>query len=134
MPKGSTVFAQIMSLIPRRQFNNCVARHNGDYRIRNFSCYDQFLVMSMAQYANKNSLRDIEASLTAISHKLYHSGISYAVPRNTLAKADVQGQFFVPIYKMSFLLSLLSKDWGSTQTGSKNFRIPSGKKNPRKYW
>jgi hypothetical protein len=44
--------------------------------------------MSMAQYANKNSLRDIEASLTAISHKLYHSGISYAVPRNTLAKAN----------------------------------------------
>ena len=88
MPKGSTVFAQIMSLIPRRQFNNCVARYNGDYRIRNFSCYDQFLVMSMAQYANKNSLRDIEASLTAISHKLYHSGISYAVPRNTLAKAN----------------------------------------------
>ena len=77
-----------MSLIPRRQFNNCVARYNGDYRIRNFSCYDQFLVMSMAQYANKNSLRDIEASLTAISHKLYHSGISYAVPRNTLAKAN----------------------------------------------
>lgn len=88
MPKGSTVFAQIMSLIPRRQFSNCVARYNGDYRIRNFSCYDQFLVMSMAQYANKNSLRDIEASLTAISHKLYHSGISYAVPRNTLAKAN----------------------------------------------
>ena len=88
MPKGSTVFAQIMSLIPRRQFNNCVARYNGDYRIRNFSCYDQFLVMSTAQYANKNSLRDIEASLTAISHKLYHSGISYAVPRNTLAKAN----------------------------------------------
>ena len=100
MPKGSTVFAQIMSLIPRRQFNNCVARYNGDYRIRNFSCYDQFLVMIMAQYANKNSLRDIEASLTAISHKLYHSGISYAVPRNTLAKADVQGQFFVPVQKM----------------------------------
>ncbi|MBQ4389564.1 MAG: DUF4372 domain-containing protein [Bacteroidales bacterium] len=46
MPKGSTVFAQIMSLIPRRQFNNCVARYNGDYRIRNFSCYNQFLVMS----------------------------------------------------------------------------------------
>ncbi|MBQ8462361.1 MAG: DUF4372 domain-containing protein [Bacteroidales bacterium] len=134
MPKGSTVFAQIMSLIPRRQFNNCVARHNGDYRIRNFSCYDQFLVMIMAQYANKNSLRDIEASLTAISHKLYHSGISYAVPRNTLAKADVQGQFFVPVYKMSFLLSLLSSDWGSIQTGSKKSRMPFGKKNPRKYW
>ena len=88
MPQGSTVFAQIMSLIPRRQFNNCVARYNGDYRVRNFSCYDQFLVMSLAQFANKNSLRDIEASLTAVSLKLYHNGISYVVPRNTLAKAN----------------------------------------------
>lgn len=88
MTQGSTVFAQIMSLIPRRQFNNCVARYNGNYRVRNFSCHDQFLVMSLAQYANKSSLRDIEASLTAVSHKLYMSGISYAVPRNTLAKAN----------------------------------------------
>ena len=44
--------------------------------------------MCMAQYTNKNSLKDIEASLTAISHKLYMCGISYAVPRNTLAKAN----------------------------------------------
>ena len=81
MNTGKTVFAQIMSLIPRRKFDECVARYNGDYRVRNFSCYDQFMVMSLAQFANKNSLRDIETSLQAVSHKLYHSGISYAVPR-----------------------------------------------------
>ena len=46
--------------------------------------------MCLAQYASKNSLRDIEASLIAVEHKLYHSGISYAVPRNTLAKANEQ--------------------------------------------
>ena len=47
-------------------------------------------VMCLAQYADKNSLRDIEASLNAlaVTHKLYHCGISYAVPRNTLAKAN----------------------------------------------
>ena len=87
---GKTVFAQLMSLIPRRDFNTCVARYKGDYRSRNLSCYDQFLVMCLAQYASKNSLRDIEASLIAVEHKLYHSGISYAVPRNTLAKANEQ--------------------------------------------
>ena len=87
---GKTVFAQLMSLIPRRDFNACVARYKGDYRSRNLSCYDQFLVMCLAQYASKNSLRDIEASLIAVEHKLYHSGINYAVPRNTLAKANEQ--------------------------------------------
>ena len=87
---GKTVFAQLMLPIPRRDFNACVARYKGDYRSRNLSCYDQFLVMCLAQYASKNSLRDIEASLIAVEHKLYHSGISYAVPRNTLAKANEQ--------------------------------------------
>ena len=88
MYTGKTVFAQLMYFIPRREFNACVAKYKGDYRVRNFSCYDQFLVMCLAQYASKNSLRDIEASLIAVQHKLYHSGISYAVPRNTLAKAN----------------------------------------------
>lgn len=90
MYTGKIVFAQLMSLIPRRDFSACVARYKGDYRSRNLSCYDQFLVMCLAQYAAKNSLRDIEASLIAVEHKLYHSGISYAVPRNTLAKANEQ--------------------------------------------
>lgn len=90
MYTGKIVFAQLMSLIPRRDFSTCVARYKGDYRSRNLSCYDQFLVMCLAQYAAKNSLRDIEAGLIAVEHKLYHSGISYAVPRNTLAKANEQ--------------------------------------------
>lgn len=87
---GKIVFAQIMQFIPRRDFNDIVAKYRGNYRVRNLTCYDQLLVMCLAQYADKNSLRDIEASLNAlaVTHKLYHCGISYAVPRNTLAKAN----------------------------------------------
>ena len=44
--------------------------------------------MSYAQLTNRGSLRDIENCLTALSSRLYHCGISYAVPRNTLAKAN----------------------------------------------
>ena len=79
-----------MSPKPRRDSNASVARYKGDYCSRNLSCYDQLLVMCLAQYASKNSLRDIEASLIAVEHKLYHSSISYAVPINTLAKANEQ--------------------------------------------
>lgn len=83
-----TIFSQIMSLIPERDFKTCVDRYKGNYRARNFSCKDQFLVMSYAQLTGRDSLRDIENCLTALSSKLYHCGISYAVPRNTLAKAN----------------------------------------------
>lgn len=88
MNNGKTIFSQIMSLIPEREFKTCVDRYNGNYRSRNFSCKDQFLVMSYAQLTNRGSLRDIENCLTALSSRLYHCGISYAVPRNTLAKAN----------------------------------------------
>ena len=83
---GKIVFAQVMQFIPHREFNDIVAKYRGNYRVRNLTCYDQLLVMCLAQYADKNSLRDIEASLNAlaIAHKLYHCGISYVIPRNTL--------------------------------------------------
>jgi hypothetical protein len=88
MNNGKTIFSQIMSLIPEREFKACVDRYNGNYRAKIFSCKDQFLVMSYAQLTNRGSLRDIENCLTALSGRLYHCGISYAVPRNTLAKAN----------------------------------------------
>ena len=88
MNKGKTIFSQIMSLIPERDFKACVDRYKGNYRARNFSCRDQFLVMSYAQLTGRDSLRDIENCLMALSTKLYHCGISYAVPLNTLAKAN----------------------------------------------
>jgi hypothetical protein len=88
MNKGQTIFAQLMSLIPEREFKECVEQYKGNYRIKNFTCRDQFLVMCYAQLTNRDSLRDIENCLTALSSKLYHCGISYAVPRNTLAKAN----------------------------------------------
>ena len=88
MNKGKTIFSQIMSLIPERDFKACVDRYKGNYIARNFSCRDQFLVMSYAQLTGRDSLRDIENCLMALSTKLYHCGISYAVPLNTLAKAN----------------------------------------------
>lgn len=88
MNSGKTVFAQLMSVIPEYEFDKCVSRYNGNHRIRNFTCRDHFYVMCFAQLTKRDSLRDIENCLKAVSGKLYHCGIRYAVPRNTLAKAN----------------------------------------------
>ena len=87
MNSGKTVFAQLMSVIPEYEFDKCVSRYNGNHRVRNFTCRDHFYVMSFAQLTKRDSLRDIENCLKAVSGKLYHCGIRHAVPRNTLAKA-----------------------------------------------
>jgi hypothetical protein len=88
MNRGKTVFAQLMSFISDYEFNKCVNRYKGNYRVKYFTCREQFYVMSFAQLTYRESLRDIEACLKALSGKLYHSGIKEPVPRSTLAEAN----------------------------------------------
>ena len=85
---GKTVFAQLMMFMPDHAFQKCVDHYNGDFRVRSFSCREHFLVMSFAQLAGRESLRDIENCLTAFSSKLYHSGIKHSVSKSTLADAN----------------------------------------------
>ncbi len=88
MNSGKSIFAQLMEFIPIYEFRKCVKRYNGNYKIRNFTCWEQFLCMSFAQLTYRESLRDIEACLRATHKKLYHVGIRSRVSRNTLANAN----------------------------------------------
>jgi hypothetical protein len=85
---GKTVFAQLMDFIPAHEFRSCAARYRGHYRVRSFSCWDQFLCMAFAQLTYRESLRDIETCLRALSGKLYHLGIRGHISRRTLADAN----------------------------------------------
>jgi len=82
------VFAQLMQHLPLTTFRRCVARYRGEFKVKSFSCLDQFLCMAFAQLTYRESLRDIEVCLRAQSSKLYHLGIRSAVARNTLAHAN----------------------------------------------
>jgi len=85
---GKTVFSQIMDFLPLHEFRKCVKRYHGNYKVKNFSCLDQFLSMALAQFTYRESLRDIEACLRSIQNKLYHMGIRGRVSRTTLADAN----------------------------------------------
>ena len=88
MNRGKLVFAQLMQHLPLTTFRRCVARYRGEFKVKSFSCLDQFLCMAFAQLTYRESLRDIEVCLRAQSSKLYHLGIRSAVARNTLANAN----------------------------------------------
>jgi len=77
-----------MDFLPEYEFRQCVARYQGNYKLKSFSCWDQFLCMAFAQLTYRESLRDIEACLRAQQTKLYHLGIRGQVSRNTLAHAN----------------------------------------------
>ena len=82
------MFAQLMQHLPLTTFRRCVTRYRGEFKVKSFSCLDQFLCMAFAQLTYRESLRDIEVCLRAQSSKLYHLGIRSAVARNTLAHAN----------------------------------------------
>jgi hypothetical protein len=86
--QGSTVFAQVVDFLPKRQFRRCVQRYQGNSRVRSFTCFDQFLCMAFAQLTYRESLRDIECCLRAMDQKLYHSGFCGKISRSTLADAN----------------------------------------------
>jgi len=88
MNSGKTVFSQIMNHAEKHRFDAIVKKYKGNFKTHKFSCWDQFLCMSFAQLTYRNSLRDIEACLTAQPKKLYHMGILGNPNRNNLAKAN----------------------------------------------
>ena len=93
MHTGRTIFAQLMDFLPLSEFRRCVARYQGDYKVRGFSCLDQLLCLAFAQLTYRESLRDIETCLRALQPKLYHMGIRGRVARSTLADANESGDW-----------------------------------------
>lgn len=88
MNLGQTVFSQLMEHLPHKEFQKCAARYSGDYNLKSFSCWNQFLAMAFAQLTYRESLRDIEACLRSLQSKLYHMGFRSKVSRSTLADAN----------------------------------------------
>ena len=87
MASKSYVFAQFLSLLSRYEFQRVVNKYRGDYRTKNFKCWDQMACMVLAHIRQENSLRDIDIVLNAHANKLYHIGIKQC-PKSTLADAN----------------------------------------------
>jgi Transposase DDE domain/Domain of unknown function (DUF4372) len=87
MNVGKTLFAQVMEYVPWKTFGRIIDRYGGDAGVRTLSCADVFRVMAFAQLTWRESLRDIEACLSANQGKLFHMGLKSVPARSTLADA-----------------------------------------------
>lgn len=88
MNQGKYVFAQLNDFIVRYEFDKCVDRYQGNYRIRDFSCWNQFLCMMFGQLTHRESIRDIATCMRAHQNKIYHLGIKQAVSHSTITRAN----------------------------------------------
>ena len=88
MNLGKFVFAQVFDLIHPQPFHRCVARYDGNYKTKTFSCWSQFLCVGFGQLTFRESLREIEVCLNSRGAQLYHLGWSGPISRSTLADAN----------------------------------------------
>ncbi|MDR1582225.1 MAG: IS4 family transposase, partial [Prevotellaceae bacterium] len=88
MNLGKYVFSQLLEFVDRYEFEKCVKRYGGNYRVRDFNCWNQFIQLFFGQLTSLNSLRDICLCLKAHRRKLYHLGIRQFVNQSTLSRAN----------------------------------------------
>ena len=89
MAHNNTVFAQVLKLVPRHQFESLARKHKSGRMSRSMTRWNQFVAMGMAQLTGRCSLRDIVSDLAAQSSKLYHVGVG-VVTRSSLARVNAE--------------------------------------------
>lgn len=95
MNEGKYVFSQIMELISYKKFQTLVNRHSGEYKVKDFSCWKQFLCMAFGQLTHRESLSDTIMCLKANAGKMYHLGIGEVVAKSTLTKANENRSYLI---------------------------------------
>ena len=88
MTRVSSIFSQILQLIPRLEFESAVRQHGAERHARGFSSWGQFIAMLFCQLGHAKSLREICGGLAASEGKLRHLGVPTAPARSTLAYAN----------------------------------------------
>jgi hypothetical protein len=85
---GKYIFSQIVEFVDKYEFDKCVNRHNGNYRVHGLTCWNQFLQLLFGQITSQNSIRMICVCLKVHKRKHYHLGIKQLVNQTTLTRAN----------------------------------------------
>ncbi|MCD4773677.1 MAG: IS4 family transposase [Bacteroidales bacterium] len=107
MNAGKYVFAQVLSLVNRYEFQKCVKRYNGDYRTKGLNCWNQFVQLFFGQLTARKGLRDICLCLNAHKNNLYHLGIKQSVNQSTLSRANDNRDWRIFADFGTYLISLV---------------------------
>jgi hypothetical protein len=92
MAHKHTVFAQLLKMVPRHDFESLARKHHTGRKLRKMTRWSQFISLGLAQLSGRSSLRDIVINLRAQAHRLYHLG-SHRVSRSSLARVNNQQSY-----------------------------------------
>lgn len=106
MNQGKYVFAQLIEFLSHNDFIGCVAKYNGNYKVKTFTCWHQFLYMVFGQLSSRDSLSDLVTCLQSQQNKSYHLGMGKGTSKANLAKANEKRDY--RIYE-DFAMSLVAQ-------------------------
>lgn len=69
------IFSQVVDFVYRYEFGKCVKRYNGDYHVRELSCYNQFPHLLFGRLTACESLRDICLCLKGSQEESFPIGV-----------------------------------------------------------
>jgi hypothetical protein len=110
MNQGKYVFSQLMGLISHKKFATLVTHHKGDYKIKDFTCWKQYLCMAFGQLTHRESLSDTLLCLKANADKMYHLGIGEVVAKSTLSTANEHRSYLI-YEQLTMMLIKEAKQW-----------------------
>lgn len=108
MNSGKYIFAQVLSLVNRYEFQKCVDRYKGDHATSKLNCWNQFAQLFFGQMTGRNGLRDICLCLRVHSNRLYHLGIKQSVNQSTLSRANENRDWRIFADFGMYLINLVS--------------------------
>lgn len=109
MNQGQYVFSQLTAFLSHNEFNRCVKKYEGNYKVKTLTCWHQFLYMMFGQLSRRESLSDLIISLQSQQSKSYHLGMGKGASKAALAKANENRDY--RIYE-SFATQLIAQAQG----------------------
>ena len=98
---GQPVYGQLIKSLDRDKIVEMSRQNGGERYVKSFDGYTHLLTMLYAVIMRFDSLREIEASMTAEVRKLHHVGIEKVPKRSTLSDANARRdeKFFGEVYR-----------------------------------
>ena len=111
MKKFSTVFNQILQLLPQTEFDRVINEFNTDRYVKHFKTKALFAVHLFSQIRKKDSLRDILCGLEHHRSSWYHIGLK-KIARSTIS--DANNRIPYKVYEKVFYHMLAKCQFGKS--------------------
>ena len=96
MNQDKYVFTQLTDFLPYEEFKYVVKKHKGNKGVRDFTCWNQLLMMMLmmfGQLSSCESMRDLCILIDAHYQKAYRLGFGKSVVLSTLARANANRSY-----------------------------------------